>query len=81
MQFGRDSVQTCWKRYETVADIGVYRARIGLFSIRQCKLVNSYDINIVRIAHNCFFWNCKCCYVDDLRSGIESRDANGRKAE
>jgi len=37
-------------------DIELYRARIGLFDIRQCKLlVNGYDINIVRIAHTWFF--------------------------
>lgn len=37
-------------------DIKLYRARIGLFNKRQRKLpVNSYDINIVRIAHTWFF--------------------------
>jgi hypothetical protein len=46
-------VQTFWKQCE---DIRVYRARIGLFGIRQCKLlVNIYDINIVRIAQTLFF--------------------------
>jgi hypothetical protein len=37
-------------------DIELYRARIGHFDIRQCKLpVNNYNINIVRIAHTWFF--------------------------
>jgi len=37
-------------------DIGVYRARTGLFGIKQCKLsVNSYEINIVKIKHTWFF--------------------------
>jgi len=31
---------------------GVYRARIGLFSIRQCKMsVNNYNINKVTSGH------------------------------
>ena len=34
----------------------MYRARIILFGITQCKLlVKSHEINIARIEHTCFF--------------------------
>ena len=49
-------MQTCWKQCEIGMDIGVYRARIILFGITQCKLlVKSHEINIARIEHTCFF--------------------------
>jgi hypothetical protein len=61
-------------------DIKLYRARIGLFDIRQRKLpVNSYDKYSENCAHM-VFWNYNCCYADDWRSRIESRAANRRKA-
>jgi len=53
MQFRHDRVQTFWKRCE---DIGVYRARISLSSIRQYNLsVNIYDTNVMRIVQTLFF--------------------------
>jgi hypothetical protein len=50
-----DQDQMCWKQREREVDIGVYRARMGLFSTRKCKLlVNNYDIHIARCVHTWF---------------------------
>jgi hypothetical protein len=63
-------------------DIGVYRARIDLFGIKQCKLsVNSYEINIARIKHMWFFGIIIAVML--IIGGVEMNPGpqNGRRAE
>jgi hypothetical protein len=81
LQFRHDWEQTCWKQCEMGVDIKLYRARIGLFNIRQCKLpVNSNDINIVRIAHTWFFGIISAVTLMiwgvELNPGLQTRKAD-----
>jgi hypothetical protein len=56
LQFIHGQKQTYWKQCEMGVDTGLYRARTGLFGIRQCSLlVNNHTINIVRSGHTRFF--------------------------